>query len=239
MRALPSTSIAFALALALPAWAEAQAAGGSADIELGATRPSEIELNAGARPGARTRDDSHVRIGLQARLDAINVLAVGSPDVADLDAPGIGRRLLVPLITPGVRLVDGRLFLGLGFGFTGADVDTGAAETSRSGFSLSPLASYDLLTDSVAALSIDGWLNFARLGETEVCGPGGGCADANDDATGWGLNVAAGVRGFLSRGLALGGEFGWGFLDSSVDNGPDAFAHAVFGNIFLEATVGI
>jgi hypothetical protein len=242
MRTLHTTLLTFAVASALPVLVHAQAsaqAGGSADIEMGATRPSEVELNAGARPGGRTRDDGGVRLALQGRLDAINVLSIASPNVADLDAPGVGRRLLVPIMTPGVRLIDGRLFLGMGLGIAGATVDAGPGETSRSGFSLTPLASYDLLLDSVAALSLGGWLNFAHLGETEVCGGGGGCVEANDDATGWGLSVAAGIRGFLSRGLALGGEFGWGFLDTSVDNGADGFGHAIFGNIFLEASIGI
>jgi len=240
MKNSPMLFAAFVLATALPLIASAQSAraGGSADIEMGATRPSAIEYNAGARPGTRTRDDSRVRIGLQGRLDAINTLAVASPNVGDLDTPGIGRRLLVPIMTPGVRLVNDKLFLGLGLGLAGASVDTGATETSRSGFSLTPLASYDLLVDSVAALSLAGWLNFGHLGETEVCG-GGGCVSANDDTTGWGLSVAANVRGFISRGLALGGEFGWGFLDIATDDGPDAFGHAVFGNIFIEASVGL
>ena len=234
------TFVALVLALpALGASAQSARAGGAADIEMGATRPSEIELNAGARPGARTRDDHRARIGLQGRLDAINLLSVASPDVGGVDTAGLGRRLLVPIMTPGVRLLEDKLFLGLGFGLASVSVSNGAVDTSRSGFALSPLASYDLLIDPVAALSLAGWLNFGRLGETEVCGGGGGCVTSNDDVTGWGLSLAANVRGFLSRGLALGAEFGWGFLDISTDNGADAFAHGVFGNIFLEASVGI
>ena len=129
---------------------------------------------------------------------------------------------------------------GLGFGFSGfsTDEENGPDETSRSGWSFSPLASYDVLRDRVAALSLLGWINRASLGETEACNAGG-CDDLNNDAFGWGLSLGAGLRGFVSEGLALGGEFGWGFLNISADAGDNAFAHGIFGNIFLEASIGL
>ena len=54
------------------------------------------------------------------------------------------------------------------------------------------------------------------------------------------LRAGGNLRGLISPGLALGAEFGWGFLDISFDPDDDGvFVHGIFGNIFLEASVGI
>jgi hypothetical protein len=238
-----------ALALATPAVGSAQAAAasgsgsgsGSADIEMGATQASQVETNAGAsssrvHTSAPVIHDSGVRIALQARLDALNLLAFSQPDADMLNGGSVGRRLLVPMVAPGVRLVDGKLFAGLGLGLAG--VSTGN-NTSRSGWSLDPVVTYDLLRDQVAALSLVGMLNFARLSRTEVCNANV-CMDQNNSLFGWGLSVGAGLRGLISQGLSLGGEFGWGFLDLAPGaGGGHTFVHGLFGNIFLEASVGI
>jgi hypothetical protein len=248
------TTLALALLLCAPMHAAAQVSvGGSAeasadaDIESGATSASDIErgstLDRNDRDDDRIRNDDDdddtvggegLRLGIQGRIDAINLVAIADPD------PFLSqRRLLVPIVTPGVRLLDdNELFLGLGLGFSGYSSENGADEDSRSGWSLSPLATYDVIKDDVAALALLGWINLASLGETEDC-DAGGCDDQNDDAFGWGLSLGAGVRGFVSEGLAIGGEFGWGFLDIGYDAGADVFVHGVFGNIFLEASVGI
>jgi len=249
------TTLVLALLLCAPMHAAAQVSvGGSAeasadaDIESGATSASDIErgstLDRNDRDDDRIGDDDDddtvggegLRLGIQGRIDAINLVAIADPD------PFLSqRRLLVPIVTPGVRLLDdNELFLGLGLGFSGYSNDNGGGdEDSRSGWSLSPLATYDVLKDDVAALALLGWINLASLGETEDCDPGDPCMDMNDDAFAWGLSLGAGVRGFVSEGLAIGGEFGWGFLDIGYDAGADVFVHGVFGNIFLEASVGI
>jgi hypothetical protein len=242
-------TLVLALLLCAPMHAAAQVSvGGSAeasadaDIESGAHSASDIERGSTLGRNDRDVDDDDddtvggegLRLGIQGRIDAINMVAIADPD------PFLSqRRLLVPIVTPGVRLLDdNELFLGLGFGFSGYSSENGADEDSRSGWSLSPLASYDVLKDDVAALALLGWINLASLGETEDCGAGG-CMDENDDAFAWGLSLGAGVRGFVSEGLAIGGEFGWGFLDIGYDGGADDFVHGVFGNIFLEASVGL
>jgi hypothetical protein len=244
--------LAVAFVLGLPQLAAAEGAsgqaGGSADIEMGAIHPSPVETNAG-RSRARIDDSRDPRLAIQARIDALNMLSFSQPDVgagpgAGLGAGLVARNLFVPIVTPGVRFIDDKLFLGLGLGLSGVSVSRtgggGNTDVSRSGWSLSPLASYDLITDPYAAFYLVGWLNLAHLGETENCNRNNGaCVTVNDDTTGWGASIGAGVRGLLSRGLALGGEFGWGFLDLSTDNGPDAFVHGLFGNIFLEASVGL
>jgi hypothetical protein len=239
-------ALVFALALAAPHLSAAQAAtgstsasgsaGGGADIEMGATQASPVEMNA-AHPHTPASNDG-VRLGVQARIDALNMLNFTEPGV-----PGVGlglaaRSLFVPVVAPGVRLLDDKLFLGLGLGLSGVSVHNNGP--SRSGWSLSPLVTYDLLADQYAAFYLAGWFNIAHLGSTTTCNGAGTCIDQPDAATGWGLNIAAGVRGMISRGLALGGEFGWGFLEVSNDNNPGGvFAHGLFGNIFLEASVGI
>ena len=64
-----------------------------------------------------------------------------------------------------------------------------------------------------------------------------GCADQNDDAFGWGVSLGAGLRGFLSESVSVGGEFGWGFLAVGYDAGPDVFVHGVFANLLLDASI--
>jgi hypothetical protein len=221
----------------------------SGNIELVATEPSRVETSGGANVtsaqadyGHRHTGDDSVSLGLQLRLDAINTIALADPNgvmgAGFADTAFTGRHLLVPIATPGVRLLDRALFLGLGFGFTGASFDNGPNEESRSGFSVSPLVSYDVLSDDSAALSLLGWLNLASLSETETCGAGG-CLEMNDDAFGWGVSLGAGLRGFLTRSLSIGGELGWGFLSVGYDAGPDVFVHGVFGNLVFEALLDL
>jgi hypothetical protein len=245
--ALISIGSVFALSGAAVAQAGGSASGqASGDIELGATQPSRVETSggassstAGANYGRGPRSDHSVSLALQLRLDAINTIALSEPTgVAGAGFADLGRHLLVPIATPGVRILDDALFLGLGLGFVGVSSDDGPNEESRSGFSLSPLASYDILADDSAALSLLGWLNLASLGETEQCNAGG-CNEVNDDAFGWGVSLGAGLRGFLTESLAIGGEFGWGFLSVGYDAGPDVFVHGVFGNLFFEASLDL
>jgi hypothetical protein len=216
--------------------AEGQASG-SSDIELGATSPSRIEMTGGTSGRGPAQSDGDIRLALQLRIDAINTLSLADPaGVVGAGIVDLGRHLLVPVATPGVRLIEDRLFIGLGFGFVGASTEDGPNEESRSGFSVSPLASYDVLDNDAAALSLLGWLNLASLGETEQC-TAAGCADQNDDAFGWGLSLGAGLRGFLTDSVAVGGELGWGFLSIASDAGGDAFVHGVFANLLLEASI--
>src|SRR6187551_1288590 len=101
-------ALGFAIAI-VPLAASAQASGsanGSADIELGANQPSEIEMSAGsagtadssAPPRASLRsgsDGDGLRLGLQVRLDAVNTLGFAEPD----ELPGgLSNRLLVPIV---------------------------------------------------------------------------------------------------------------------------------------------
>lgn len=234
----------WALAVLVLCFAHPFQARAQEEIERGATHPSRVEIGATHEHHARVHmdgpnehADSELRVGLQARIDALNTLAFASPNVADLETATLSRHFLVPIVAPGVRMLDGRLYLGLGLGLSGASREPAGMSAARSGFSLTPMAHYDLLLEGPMALSVGGWLNFARLGETEVC-LNNTCMSQNDDTTGWGLSLAAGVHGWLTRGLSLGGEFGWGFLSMSDDRGIDSFVHGLFGTIVLEATIG-
>lgn len=223
-------------------------ASGGASAPASSSAPTYASDSGFEEPSSGSSD---ARLGVQLRLDALNMIGVGG----SINLPGPGGPILiggpievgigpsVPLATPGVRFVDGKLFLGLGLGFVGGNNDTGGggggADRGQSGFSLSPLVSYDVLSDAVAALHLVGWFNIASLGEEEDCNAAGVCSDdPNSDASGLGLNLGAGVRGKLSEGLAIGGEFGWGFMSGSV--GPvDYFNHGLFGTLLFEASVGL
>jgi hypothetical protein len=183
---------------------------------------------------------SSVRIGLQGRYNAVNVgpLGLGSEATGGALASSY-KNAIVPIITPGVRFLNDRLFLGLGFGFTGASTDReqvgGQVEDSQAAFSISPTAFFDVLSEPIAALSVGGWLTIESLSDNEECA-GDNCSEGGG-ATAWGLNLAAGIRGKITPGLAIGGEFGWGFL--SISNNEDTFYHGVFGNILFEASLGL
>jgi hypothetical protein len=233
-----------ALALIAPGRTAAQD-----DIEAGATQPNSASFEAsGSTSGnasTRTRGDNFdrdggdggVRLGIQLRLDAINALD-GFDSTRGVAA--IGRRLLVPLVAPGVRLLDDKLFIGLGLGLHGRAFENDAgAEESQSGFGLSPLVTFDLLRDGFAALHLLAAINLASIGESETCTPMGVCTDNNDGVTGIGLTLGAGVRGLIGAGLSLGAEFGWGFLSSSADNDDSLFVHGLFGALILEASIGL
>jgi hypothetical protein len=219
-----------------------------ADPELGATQPSSVELGASSdaevrseaayRPSSSGGGGGGTRLALQLRIDAINMLSMAQPGGLDT-GPDPANQLLVPLATAGVRLLrDSELFLGVGFGFANASTDDGANEESQSGFSLSPVVSYDLITDAAAAFSLVGILNLASLGSTETC-DAGGCMEAADEAFGIGLGVGAGLRGQLGPSVAIGGELGWGFLKIEGAGDDSAFVHGIFGNLLFEASIGI
>ncbi|MDH5675937.1 MAG: hypothetical protein OEZ06_27685 [Myxococcales bacterium] len=217
---------------------------GSASSGSGDYSSSSYQGSSGGSYAGSSGRSSGVRIGIQGRLDAFNFVGDFRGRAADpTDFNGnyvndIGG-LMMPVVTPGARLVDGKLFVGLGLGFNNFTYENrNGAEWSRTNFALSPLASFDLLSDDTAALSLLGAFNLAFVGATEEC-DGGGCFTHNDDATGMGLSLGAGVRGLIGEGLALGTEFGWGLMGVDYDGGENDFIHGIFGTLLIEGTVGI
>lgn len=183
--------------------AEAQYDPEGGDVALPPPTSSGASSGPSGSPGA-----GGVRVGAQGRVSTVNVLG---GDLAGFVA--------VPFITPGARLADGKLFLGLGFGFAGV-------KDGPSSFSFSPLFGFDLVDAGPGVFSLVGWLNFASYDDG---GPIGG------DAFAWGLNLGVGFRGRINEATAIGTEIGWGFL--VIDEEPD-FVHGVFGNVVFEATFG-
>lgn len=197
-------------------------------LSTGVAEAQTADVGASANVSAPSASSGSGRLGLQGRFNALNMITEGTIVGPGGDVDRLLSSLFVPIVTPGFRFLEDRLYLGLGFGFGGYDVDN--TDQGRTGFSFSPLAMYDVLVDRYAALSLGGWFNFLILGEEN---------NQNDDAFGIGLNLAAGIRGKISPGLAIGSEFGWGFMNVSWDNDVEVFLHGVFGTILFEATVGI
>src|SRR5689334_2262766 len=89
------------IAASLVSGTAAAQAGGSGDIELGATGSGSYDANNSAAPAASTTyRSSSVRLGLQLRLDALTI--VGPFDASPTPGPAnVGRKLLVPFVAPG------------------------------------------------------------------------------------------------------------------------------------------
>jgi hypothetical protein len=192
-------------------------------------------LSAGSTAWAQTAGAGGLRFGVQGRIDAMNLLARSPLGFVEPDLGGV----LVPIVAPGFRLLNERLYLGLGLGFASIrETEDDHDERSRSAFSLDPMVNYDLLSDDLAALYVLGWLNFLSVSDEEVCDRNS-CRTRDDGLFGWGLNLGIGVRGKLTRGVGIGAEIGWGFLSTDDDDDDDTFFHGIFGAIVFEATVGI
>jgi len=200
--------------------------------------------------GAVASRSSGTRIAIQGRLDAFNMFGVTDSFVADDAAGGLlAFSAFAPTATAGIRLLDTRLFLGLGFGLTGVSVSEcedggcdGESSASKSGFTLTPMVTFDVLSGDDGALHVGGWFNLGSIGDTTFEEADGDTMTRDDGFFMWGVNLAAGVRGKISEGLAIGSEFGWGFLtwsegDEAGDQSP--FIHGVFGTILVEGSVGI
>ncbi len=154
-----------------------------------------------------------LRIGIQGRVSALNVVLAGDADAGDQ----------VPFATLGLRFFDQRLFAGLGFGFFGV-------EGSNTGFSFSPLATLDFYQDDdLGALYGALWLTLANFDDDRAMMAG--------DVFVWGLSAAVGVRAKVATALGIGAEWGWGFL--SLNRDGSAFVHGFTGNLLVEVTLGI
>lgn len=187
---------------------------------------------------------SGLRLAIQGRINVQSALENGIVGTA---------RPVVPTATVGVRLLDQRLFLGLGLGFgalstsncgnMGCDADK--TTRSQSYFSLSPLATFDLLREEFGALYLAGWFNFLSYSAVHVEHTGDPAVETGG-GSGVGLNLALGLRGFITRGVSLGTEWGWGFV-SATDDGdrtgdPDdtsTFVHGIFGTVVVEGSIGL
>jgi hypothetical protein len=151
---------------------------------------------------------SDLRLAIQGRLAGLNLLL----------NPGVPTAV-VPPVTAGIRLLDTKLFVGLGVGFGSINDDGPRA------WNLTPLATYDLLTTDIAALYLGGWLNFGKT-------------DAPADSFFVGFDFGAGIRGKINEAVSIGAEFGWGLV-AFPDPPTNNIANGFFGNIVFEASIGV
>ncbi len=155
---------------------------------------------------------SSIRLAMQGRVDVANLLEL---------SPNSPFGLTIPIVTPGVRLLDNKLFVGLGLDFSTV------ADDGAKFFGLSPMVSFDLLSRPEGALYATGWVN---LGSIEFAG-------SDDSSFFGGMNLGLGIRAFLSPALSIGTEWGWSFVDAEDD--AFSFRQGVFGNVMFEASIGI
>ena len=218
---------------------------GAAAQQWDASGSASASTSSGPSAGGGASNNPGVRLGLQGRVDALNLFGTSDALVLGGSAGDLGA--FAPTATPGLRLVEGKLFVGLGLGMVGYSIseclDPRCDETrgtSNSGFGLNPLVSFDLIRDRLAALYLLGWLNLVSVGGGAV--EERGMTTERDGFFIWGLNIGAGVRALLSDALAIGTEWGWGFASWSEGDRMDdtsVFAHGLFGTLVLEATVGL
>ena len=190
------------LALAYPLAARAQQSGGSSEIEMGALHPSQVEMNAGRarRRAPAQRKRRHAHRSARRGSTRSTCWLCPTPDIEDFDAPGVGRHLLVPIVTPGVRLIDGKLFAGLGFGFGGRSNDNGPELELAQRLLAQPARQLRPAERSARGALARRLAQLRAPRRDRGLQPRAAACNQNNDATGWGASLGAGVRGFLSRG---------------------------------------
>lgn len=182
---------------------------------------------------------------LQGRIGLLNTNGSGLLTDAGFETRSTGFEppAFIPLVTAGVRILDQRLFLGVGIGFYGAretDCDGGAPCTDLRirGFNITPTVSYDVLVRGAARLYPVGMLNLARVGTISGSGP------TFEGDFWWGLNLGLGIRGEINDTIGIGTEWGWGFARTSNGLGAagetnKVMGHGAFGTIFFSAKIGL
>jgi hypothetical protein len=190
---------------------------------------------------------SSVQLAFQGRVNAMGYV-VPTELLAQVQT-------ITPYVTPGVRLIDGKLFVGIGIGFgsystevcqdTCADYD----RLSQSYFTLSPMATFDLLQAGPASLYVGGWFSFAPVSTVtfETRRGGSTLTEERNGGSALGFNLAVGIRAEIVRGLAVGTEWGWG-LASYADDGREVdvpaddistTTHGLFGTVMVEGAIDL
>jgi len=199
-----------------------------------------------AAPAPQSSRRSAVQLAFQGRINAMGYL-VPTENLARLQT-------ITPYVTPGVRLIDGRLFVGLGIGFGGfssnecQDTCDEYDRASQSYFALSPMAFFDILRAGPASLYAGGWFSFAPISSATVETRRGAMTSTfeTDSATAIGVNLAVGIRGQIVEGLSIGTEWGWSFTSLSRDGGETGenddtttALHGIFGTVMVEGAINL
>lgn len=201
----------------------------------------------GAAPAQGSR--SSVQLAFQGRIDAMGYL------VPDTGGGGLASiQSITPYVTPGIRLIDGRLFVGVGIGFGGystkecQDTCDDYDAFSQSYFVLSPMAFFDILRAGPASLYAGGWFSFAPISSATAEIKRGAMTTTleTDAATAIGVNLAVGIRGQIVEGLSIGTEWGWAFTSLTADGNETGDArdesvtlHGIFGAVMVEGAINL
>lgn len=196
-----------------------------------------------------SQSQAQAKLEFQSRVDAFNLFNTGFDD----DGILLNFFGVVPIVSTGVRLVDDKLYVGLGFGYVsvsstncetpgGDDADCEIETTSSSSsWSLSPTVSFDVLTAKPMALAIVGWFNFGTIdsSKTETTQGGNTVTLESDGDFWWGFNLGVGIRGYVTEGVAVGTEWGWSFANRSDGNneGDGTTFHGIWGTINIVAAI--
>ena len=176
--------------------------------------------------GVAPAGNSGLALEMQGRLSILSDFGVGQ------NSP----RFLPP-VAIGLRLLEGRLFVGLGLVYDSVRAKAcggGTCVTNRDGhlFGVAPVVTYDILSRGAAHLYPMATLTFAR---TDLF--------LEDDDFAWGANLGLGIRGDLGDAISIGSEWGWGFLRSGHDYGGGGtgsiMAHGFWGTITMSARIGL
>lgn len=220
-------------------------------LGLVAASASAQDAAAAGAPAYSAAPSSHrsaVQLAFQGRINAMGYLAPKTNDLLS------AIQTITPYVTPGVRLIDGRLFVGVGIGFgafsseecqdTCADYD----RISQNYFALSPMAFFDILRAGPASLYAGGWFSFAPISSVtfETRRASTTVTNERDGGTAIGVNLGVGIRAQLVEGLAIGTEWGWGLASYSDDGAETGVArdlsttlHGLFGTVMIEGSIGL
>ena len=163
---------------------------------------------------------------------------------------------MVPLVTTGVRILDGDLFVGLGVGYSSStsvnceDIsDGGCADTetrtTSSSWSISPVVNWEFLSTEQAGLYLAFLGQFGGLRGTSSTTEqiGQPTVTVETDANfWWGFDIGLGVRGKITPALSLGTEWGWGIAGGGTgdNDSEDSFlVHGFWGTLTLSASIGL
>lgn len=170
--------------------------------------------------------DTGLALEFQGRLSILSDLNIGTTP------------RFVPPVAVGLRLLEGRLYVGVGLAFDSVRTKacpsgggTCVSNTDGQLFGVMPMATYDILSRGNAHLYPMLTLTFARLN----------IGGANDEFA-WGSNVGIGVRGDLGDAVSIGSEWGWGFIRSTVSGGGadiHTMGHGFWGTVNVSARIGL
>lgn len=233
-------ALGMAWLVASGAWAQDPETGDiMADDDFGGSASARVSTSSSRRRGG----GSSFYLEMQGRIDAFAVAGVDAV-VSDSGTGGLGVSLpMVPFMALGVRLLDQKLYVGLGLGFGSRSISTDReapvpdTDERRSAFMLTPMATFDVLVRGAVALYP---LVILKMGSI-----GGGDNDNTPDPEGafwWGLNAGVGLRGDVTDNVGLFTEFGWGFAHGawSTDTQDESrFFQGLFAAMGLAIRMGL